>query len=129
MKSVSRSRLGKGQSWNSNPGLSSSPGLTLETVLATVTVLHHSIERKQDSERKESSLGHTDEKRLAKSGPKCFTPRAVSASASQNYIIHPLIPLSSQLFGAPGVGQVLLQKYFCFDGGGGVPVFVGDPRS
>lgn len=28
------------------------------------------------------------------------------------------------------MGQVLLlQKYFCFDGGGGVPVFVGDPRS
>ena len=107
MKSLSRSRLGKGQSWDSNPGLSSSPGLTLETVLATVTVLHHSIKRKPDSARKESSLGHTDDKRLAKSGPRCVSPRAVSASASQNYIIHPLILLSSQLFrstwGGPGI--------------------------
>lgn len=76
--------LGKGQSWDSNPGLSSPPGLTLETVLATVTVLHQGIDRKPDSERRGSFLGHTAGKRLAKSEPSCVTPKAVSASASQN---------------------------------------------
>lgn len=105
MKSLSRSRLGKGQSWDSNPGLSSSPGLTLETVLATVTVLHQGVERKQIQRGEEAPEVTRLVRDLQSQSPAVSHLRLILPVPVRT-IIHPFILSSSQLlwstWGGPG---------------------------